>query len=48
MRKPQHGTPNVQTHNRRTQKTEKMSNTDLNDRLFFSKGTTPMSWKRIY
>ena len=32
MRKSQHGTPNVKTHNRRTQNTKKMSNTDLNDR----------------
>ena len=31
MRKSQHGTQNVKTHNRRTQNTEKMSNTDLND-----------------
>ena len=32
MRKSQHGTPNVKSHNRRTQNTKKMSNTDLNDR----------------
>ena len=32
MRKSQHGTQNVTTHNRRTQNTKKMSNTDLNDR----------------
>jgi hypothetical protein len=32
MRKLQHGTPNVKSHNRRTQNTKKMSNTDLNDR----------------
>ena len=32
MRKSQHGTQNVKTHNRRTQKTKKLSNTDLNDR----------------
>ena len=32
MRKSQHGTQNVKTHNRRTQSTTKMSNTDLNDR----------------
>jgi hypothetical protein len=32
MRKSQHGTQNVKTHNRRTQNTKKMSNTDLNDR----------------
>ena len=31
MRKSQHGTQNVKTHNRRTQNTKKMSNTDLND-----------------
>ena len=30
--KSQHGTQNVKTHNRRTQHTKKMSNTDLNDR----------------
>jgi hypothetical protein len=32
MRKSQHGTQNVKTHNRNTQSTTKMSNTDLNDR----------------
>ena len=32
VRKSQHGTQNVKTHNRRTQNTKKMSNTDLNDR----------------
>ena len=32
MRKSQHGTQNVNKHNRRTQNTKKMSNTDLNDR----------------
>ena len=32
MRKSQHGTQNVKTHNRRTQNTKKMSNPDLNDR----------------
>ena len=32
MRKSQHGTKNVKTHNRRTQNTKQMSNTDLNDR----------------
>ena len=32
MRKSQHGTQNVKTHNRRTQNTNKMSNTYLNDR----------------
>jgi hypothetical protein len=32
MRKSRHGTHNVKTHNRRTQKAKKMSNTDLNDR----------------
>ena len=32
MRKSQHGTQNVKTHNRRTQNTKIMSNTDLNDR----------------
>jgi hypothetical protein len=33
MRKSQHGTQNLKTHNRRTQTNkEKMSNTDLNDR----------------
>jgi hypothetical protein len=32
MRKSQYGTQNITTHNRRTQKTKKMSNTDLNDR----------------
>ena len=32
MRKSQHGTQNVTTHNRRTQNTKKMSNTDLNNR----------------
>ena len=32
MRKSQHGTQNVKTHNRRTQNTKKMSNSDLNDR----------------
>jgi hypothetical protein len=31
MQKSQHGTQNVKTHNRRTQNTKKMSNTDLND-----------------
>ena len=31
MRKSQHGTQNVTTHNRRTQNTKKMSNTNLND-----------------
>ena len=31
MRKSQHGTQNLETHNRRTQNTKKMSNTDLND-----------------
>ena len=37
MRKSQHGTQNVMTHNRRTQNTTKMSNTDLNDRYIFVK-----------
>ena len=32
MRKSQHGTQKVMTHNRRTQNTTQMSNTDLNDR----------------
>ena len=32
MRKSQHGTQSVKTHNRRTQKTKKMNNTELNDR----------------
>ena len=32
MRKSQHGTQNAKTHNRRTQNTNKMSNTYLNDR----------------
>jgi hypothetical protein len=32
MRKSQHGTQNVKTHNRRIQNTQKMSKTDLNDR----------------
>ena len=32
MRKSPHVTQNVKTHNRRTQNTNKMSNTDLNDR----------------
>ena len=32
MRKSQHGTQNLKTHNRRTQNTKKMSNMDLNDR----------------
>ena len=32
MRKSQHGTQNVKTHNRRTQNTKKMGNTDLNER----------------
>ena len=32
IRKSQHGTQSVKTHNRRTQKTKKMINTDLNDR----------------
>jgi hypothetical protein len=32
MWKKQHGTQNVKTNNRRTQKTKMMSNTDLNDR----------------
>ena len=32
MRKSQHGTQNVMTHNRRTQNTTQVSNTDLNDR----------------
>ena len=32
MQKLQHGTQNVKTHNRRTQNTKNMSNTDLNDR----------------
>ena len=32
MRKSQLGTQNVKTHNRRTQNTKQMSNTDLNDR----------------
>jgi hypothetical protein len=32
MRKSPHVTQNVKTHNRRTQNTKKMSNTDLNDR----------------
>jgi hypothetical protein len=31
MRKSQHGTQNVKTHNRRTQTTKKMSNTNLSD-----------------
>ena len=37
MRKSQHGTQNVMTHNRRTQNTTQMSNTDLNDRYIFVK-----------
>ena len=37
MRKSQHGTQNVKTHNRRTQNTKNMSNTDLNDRKSFVK-----------
>ena len=37
MRKSQHGTQNVMTHNRRTQNTTKTSNTDLNDRYIFVK-----------
>ena len=37
MRKSQHGTQNVKTHNRRTQNTKKMSNTDLNDGKYFVK-----------
>ena len=32
MRKSHYGTQNVKTHNRRTQSTTKMSNTNLNDR----------------
>ena len=32
MKKSQHGTQNVKTHNRRTQNTKNMSKTDLNDR----------------
>jgi hypothetical protein len=32
MRKSQHGTQNVKTYNRRTQKTKQMRNTNLNDR----------------
>jgi hypothetical protein len=32
MRNSQRGTQSVKTHNRRTQNTKKMSNTDLNDR----------------
>ena len=48
MRKSQHGTQNVKTHNRRTQNTKKMSNTDLNDRKIFCKSTTSMSSNRIY
>ena len=32
MRKSQHETQNVKTHNRRTKNTKKMSNTNLNDR----------------
>ena len=32
MRKSQNETQNVKTHNRRTQNTKKMRNTDLNDR----------------
>ena len=32
MRKSQHGTQNVKTHNRRIQNTKKMSNANLNDR----------------
>ena len=32
MRKSQHGTQKVKTHNRRTQNTKKMRNSDLNDR----------------
>jgi hypothetical protein len=32
MRKSQHGTQNVKTHNRRTQNTKNRRNTDLNDR----------------
>ena len=32
MRKSQHGTQSVKTHNRRTQNINKMGNTDLNDR----------------
>jgi hypothetical protein len=32
IRKSQHGTQSVKTHNRRTQKNKKMRNTDLNDR----------------
>ena len=31
IRKSQHGTQNVKTHNRRTQTTKKMSNTNLSD-----------------
>jgi hypothetical protein len=37
MRKSQHGTQSVMTHNRRTQNTTKMSNMDLNDRYIFVK-----------
>jgi hypothetical protein len=48
MRKSRHGTQNVKTHNRRAQKAEKMSNTNLNDRQIFCKGTTPMGSKRVY
>ena len=48
MRKSQPGTQNVKTHNRRTQNTKKMSNTDFNDRQIFCKSTTPMNSKRIY
>ena len=32
MRKSQHGSQNVRTYNRRTQITQKISNTDFNDR----------------
>jgi hypothetical protein len=48
MRKSRHGTQNVKTHNRGAQKAEKMSNTNLNDRQIFCKGTTPMGSKRVY
>ena len=48
MRKLQHGTPNVKSHNRRAQNTTKMSNTDLNDRYIFCKSTTLMGSKRLY
>ena len=48
MRKSQHGTQNVKTHNRRTQHTEKMSNMDLNDRSIFCKRTTPIWVQSVF